>query len=108
MVDARGQVGVHTGAQCIAEAGAIAGEGFSVQANMMARASVWSAMANAFAAAKGELALRLLAALDAAEAEGGDIRGRQSAAIVIVRAHATGKPWLDRVRTSGSRYRTGR
>ena len=84
MVDAQGRVGVHTGRRCISEAGALAGEGFSAQANMMARASVWPAMANAFAAAKGELELRLLAALDAAEAEGGDIRGRQSAAILVV------------------------
>jgi len=93
MVDARARVGVHTGSLCIAEAGAVAGDGFSVQANMMRRASVWPAMANAFRAAQGELALRLLAALDAAEAEGGDIRGRQSAAILVVGPEPSDEPW---------------
>ena len=62
------------------------GDGFSAQANMMASADVWPAMAAAFEAAEGPLARRLLAALDAAEAAGGDVRGRQSAALLVVPA----------------------
>ena len=69
----------------------------SVQANLMDKPSVWPAMAKAYEAAKGDLAERLLAALDAAEAEGGDIRGRQSAAIVVVKARSSGRPWADRI-----------
>lgn len=83
-VDATGAVVVHTGARCIAEAGHRTGDGWSVQANMMTSPTVPDAMAEAFVTATGELAFRLLAALDAAEAAGGDIRGRQSAALVVV------------------------
>jgi uncharacterized Ntn-hydrolase superfamily protein len=97
MVDAHGQVAAHTGQFAIAEAGHITGDGFSVQANMMLKNSVWPAMAEAYRAAKGELVDRFLAALDAAEAEGGDIRGRQSAAILIVEAKSTGRPWVDTI-----------
>ena len=97
MVDANGQVAAHTGSLTIAEAGHIVGEGFSVQANMMLKNTVWPAMAEAYRGAKGELVDRLLAALDAAEAEGGDIRGRQSAAILIVEAKSTGRPWHDAI-----------
>ena len=96
MVDARGLVAAHTGARCIEAAGDQQGRGFSVQANMMANARVWPAMARAFESARGDLADRMLAALDAAQAEGGDIRGRQSAALVVVKAESTGKPWADR------------
>ncbi len=71
MVDAKGGVAAWTGKLCIPEAGQLAGDGFSVQANMMEQATVWPAMAKAFEAAKGKpLAERLLAALDAAEAGG--------------------------------------
>jgi len=73
------------------------GSGFSVQANLMDKPTVWPAMARAFASAKGDLADRMLAALEAAEAEGGDIRGRQSAALIVVRARSTGEPWNDRL-----------
>jgi uncharacterized Ntn-hydrolase superfamily protein len=97
MVDAEGRVGAHTGTMTIAEAGHVMGDGFSVQANMMLRATVWPAMAEAYKSARGDLVDRLLAALDAAEAEGGDIRGRQSAAILIVSGKNTGKPWSDKV-----------
>jgi uncharacterized Ntn-hydrolase superfamily protein len=97
MVDAEGRVAAHTGAMAIAEAGHIVGEGFSVQANMMLRPTVWPAMAEAYTSTKGELVDRLLAVLDAAEAEGGDIRGRQSAAILIVSAKNSGRPWHDTV-----------
>jgi uncharacterized Ntn-hydrolase superfamily protein len=91
VVDARGGVATHTGARCIPFAGDEQGEQFSVQANMMASPEVWPAMARAFAAAEGPLARRLVAALDAAEAAGGDVRGRQSAAVLVVPAE--GEPW---------------
>jgi uncharacterized Ntn-hydrolase superfamily protein len=97
MVDARGGVAVHTGTKCIAGAGHVTGRGYAVQANLMERETVWPAMARAFESARGTLAERMLAALEAAEAEGGDIRGRQSAAILIVRGQATGRPWVDRL-----------
>ena len=97
MVDANGQVAAHTGSTTIPEAGHLVGDGFSVQANMMLKNSVWPAMAEAYRSAKGELVDRLLAALDAAEAEGGDIRGRQSAAILIVEPKSSGRPWIDRI-----------
>lgn len=93
MLDARGRVSAFTGRSAIAAAGHLVGLHYSVQANLMANERVWPAMARAFEAAAGDLADRLLAALDAAQAEGGDIRGRQSAAILIVRAKATGRPW---------------
>ncbi|MCP3097590.1 DUF1028 domain-containing protein [Myxococcus sp. K15C18031901] len=96
MVDAQGRVAAHTGDRCIVAAGHVVGEGFSVQANMMERDTVWPAMAKAFREAKGDLAERMLAALEAAEAQGGDIRGRQSAALVVVSAKSTGRPWVDR------------
>jgi uncharacterized Ntn-hydrolase superfamily protein len=97
MVDAQGQVAVHTGARCIADAGHEAGEAFCVQANMMANRSVWTAMARAYREAYGDLAERLIVALEAGQAAGGDIRGRQSASIVIVAAAGTDRPWEDRV-----------
>jgi uncharacterized Ntn-hydrolase superfamily protein len=97
MVDARGQVATHTGRMAIPEAGGQAGEQYVVQANLMHKASVWPAMARAYESARGDLAERLLAALDAAEAEGGDIRGRQSAAILVVKAKSSGRPWSDKL-----------
>jgi uncharacterized Ntn-hydrolase superfamily protein len=97
MVDAHGGVAVHTGARCIAAAGHAKGNGYSAQANLMLRDTVWGAMSRAYESAPGDLADRLLAALDAAQAEGGDIRGKQSAAILIVRGTSTGKPWEDRL-----------
>ncbi|HEX7246920.1 MAG TPA: DUF1028 domain-containing protein [Actinomycetota bacterium] len=96
-VDASGAVGVHTGDDCIREFGHLAGEGFSVQANMMERDTVWTAMADAYRSAEGDLPDRLLAALAAAQAERGDIRGMQSAAMLVVEAEATGNEWDDRV-----------
>ncbi len=93
MLDARGQVAVHTGKRCIAEAGHESGEQFSVQANMMLINTVWPAMAAAYRNSTGDLAERLLAALDAAQAEGGDIRGKQSAAMLVVDGKTSEKPW---------------
>jgi uncharacterized Ntn-hydrolase superfamily protein len=90
-VDARGTVAAHTGTDCIAHAAHVTGAHHSCQANMMARDTVPQAMSAAFTAATGLLSERLLAALDAAEAEGGDVRGRQSAAMVVVPAE--GEPW---------------
>jgi uncharacterized Ntn-hydrolase superfamily protein len=97
MVDAQGRVAAHTGAQCIAAAGDHVGAQYSTQANMMLKPTVWDAMARAYESAKGDLTDRLLAALEAAEREGGDIRGRQSAAILVVSGTNTGRPWVDRV-----------
>lgn len=96
MVDRHGNVAVHTGESCIAEAGNLTGEGYSVQANMMLMDTVPSAMAAAYEASEGDLAERLLAALEAAQAEGGDIRGRQSAAILVVPGESAGAPWRER------------
>ncbi len=96
MVDAQGNVSAHTGASCIAEAGHVTGEGYSVQANLMEKSTVPGAMAAAYEAAEGDLAARLLAALDAAQAEGGDIRGMQSAALLVVPGETEGTPWRER------------
>ena len=92
VVDAAGRVGAHTGPKCIACAGHVTGQGVSCQANIMVSERVWPAMLKAFSAASdSSLTLRLLDALDAAEREGGDLRGRQSAAILVVPAE--GEPW---------------
>lgn len=96
MIDASGRVAAHTGAKCIESAGDHVGKNYSVQANLMASDRVWPAMSRAFESAKGDLADRMLAALDAAQSVGGDIRGRQSAAIIVVKGVSSGKPWADR------------
>jgi uncharacterized Ntn-hydrolase superfamily protein len=95
VVDARGGVAVHTGPDCIPRAGDATGPHWSCQANMMERETVPAAMSDAFAAARGPLGERLMVALEAAEAEGGDVRGRQSAAMVVVPAE--GEAWRARV-----------
>ena len=97
MVDARGRSAAHTGEHCIQMAGQIVGAGYTTEANLMEKDTVWGAMSRAFEAARGDLTDRLLAALDAAQAEGGDIRGRQSAAILVVAGQASGRPWADRL-----------
>lgn len=97
MIDAFGNQAVHTGRKCIRHAGHVSGDGFIVMANLMERPTVWEAMATAYRESEGELADRMLAALDAAQAEGGDIRGRQSAAIIIVSGDPTGIPFRDTV-----------
>jgi uncharacterized Ntn-hydrolase superfamily protein len=96
MVDARGGVAAYSGPGCIPDAGHLPGEQFSVQANMMANPAVWPAMKTAYEAADGDFVERLLQALEAAEAAGGDIRGRQSAALLVVAGAPSGKPWADR------------
>ena len=97
MVDAKGSVAAWTGPKCIEYAGGETGEGFSVQANLMGSAQVWPAMARAYREAKGDLADRLIAAIEAGQKAGGDIRGQQSAAIVVVRGTSSGQPWKDRL-----------
>jgi uncharacterized Ntn-hydrolase superfamily protein len=113
VIDANGDVATFTGAKDIVAAGGIAGNAsskdamkcgtlsvgrdFAVQANLMANDKVWPAMAKAYAESTGDLAERMLAALDAAQAVGGDIRGKQSAALIVVSAKSTGRAWQDRV-----------
>jgi uncharacterized Ntn-hydrolase superfamily protein len=97
MLDVHGHVASHTGKRCIYAAGNIVGENYSAQANLMEKPAVWPAMGKAFEATRGDLIDRLLAALEAAQREGGDIRGKQSAAILVVRAKSTGRPWADKI-----------
>ncbi len=97
MIDAQGHVAAHTGSKCIPAAGHFVGENFSVQANLMLNERVWPAMAEAYQNTSGDLANKMLAALEAAQAAGGDIRGKQSAAILIVSGTNTGRPWADRI-----------
>jgi uncharacterized Ntn-hydrolase superfamily protein len=97
MVDARGNASVFTGENCIQFAGHIVGDNYTVQANLMASATVPMAMVSAYETAKGELIDKLMAALEAAEKEGGDIRGKQSAAIVVVSGEPTGIDWKDKL-----------
>src|SRR3954469_1694309 len=117
-VDAQGRAAVWTGSHCVASAGDIVGgttndsqkidgapddgvihigENYTVEANMMINEKIWPAMDKAFRESKGDLADRMLAALDAAQAAGGDARGRQSAAIIVVKAKPSGKPWEDKI-----------
>jgi uncharacterized Ntn-hydrolase superfamily protein len=97
IVDAAGNVAAHTGSKCIQAAGHRLGDGFSCQANLMEKDTVWDAMAAAFEGTDAPLAERMMAALEAAEAEGGDIRGKQSAAMLVVAGTNTGRPWDDRI-----------
>jgi uncharacterized Ntn-hydrolase superfamily protein len=91
IVDAHGEVAAHPGEACMAFAGDVQAEAVSCQANIMATGEVWPAMLQAYAGAAGRLSARLIAVLNAAEAAGGDLRGRQSAAILVV--PAAGDPW---------------
>jgi uncharacterized Ntn-hydrolase superfamily protein len=93
LVDSAGRTAAHTGARCVPDAGQRAEPGVSAQANMMERPTVWSEMVAAYEAADGPFADRLLAAVDAAEREGGDLRGRQSAALLIVSGNRSERPW---------------
>lgn len=93
MIDAQGRVAAHTGERNIPAAGNATGRWYSVQANLMRSEAVWPAMAAAFEGTSGDLAARLLAALEAGEAAGGDIRGRQSAALMVVSGDASAQPW---------------
>lgn len=97
MIDAQGRVAAHTGSKDIQAAGHIVGKDYSVQANLMLNDKVWPAMSRAFENTKGDLAERMMAALDAAQEAGGDIRGRQSAALIVVTGKPTGQAWNDRI-----------
>jgi uncharacterized Ntn-hydrolase superfamily protein len=92
MVDVQGGVAVHTGEDCMQAAGHRLGTHYAAQANLMLRDTVWTAMGEAFERACGDLSERLLFALEAAEGEGGDIRGKQSAALLVVSSNRSGKP----------------
>lgn len=118
MIDTNGDVATFTGAHDIQAAGGTAGKAiapaqvacgssgggtfttgrdFAAQANLMSNDRIWPAMAKAFSSTTGDLADRLLAALDAAQSEGGDIRGKQSAALIVVKGKSSGKRWVDEV-----------
>jgi uncharacterized Ntn-hydrolase superfamily protein len=97
MIDAQGRVMAHTGARDIPAAGHIVGKNYSVQANLMLNDKVWPAMSKAFETSKGDLAERMMMALEAAQEVGGDIRGKQSAALIVVTGKPTGRAWSDRV-----------
>ncbi len=96
-VDATGRASAHTGSNCIPGAGHLTGDGYSVQANLMLTDDVPQVMAAAYEASRGRLAERLLATLEAAQNAGGDIRGRQSAALLVVRGAPSDEPWTDRL-----------
>ncbi len=97
VLDSKGNVAAYTGKNCIPDAGQKIGKDFSAQANLMLNDKVWDAMADAFENTKGPLAERLLTSLEAAENAGGDIRGKQSAAILVVKGKSTGEEWNDRL-----------
>lgn len=97
MVDTSGGTAAHTGARCVARRGDHADDQFVALGNMLASDAVVPAMAAAFAAATGDLADRLLAAMDAAEAAGGDARGRMSASLIVVSGEPAADPWAGRL-----------
>jgi uncharacterized Ntn-hydrolase superfamily protein len=97
ILDAHGRTAVHTGSRCVAAAGHAVGAQCCAQANMMAQATVWQAMVHAFETTAGQLADRLLAAMEAAEHEGGDVRGKQAAALIVVSGQPSGVAELDRL-----------
>lgn len=97
IIDNKGNVAAHTGKNCIDYADHIKGDNFSVQSNMMLNNKVSKAMSGAFEKNKGKpLAERMLLALEAAQSVGGDIRGKQSSAIIVVPGKSEGKPWDER------------
>ncbi len=96
VLDSKGRVVAYTGKKCIESAGDVQGKYFSAQANMMLNDKIWPAMAESFNHSKGTLAERLVVALEAAQKAGGDIRGKQSAALLVVSGKSTGKVWKDR------------
>jgi len=96
-IDVDGNSIAHTGSKCIVEAGHGYGKYFSVQANLMLKNTVWNVMEKTFRNTSGPLAERMVAALEAAQKEGGDIRGKQSAALLVVSGKASGKIWEDRL-----------
>ncbi|MDN5212853.1 DUF1028 domain-containing protein [Fulvivirgaceae bacterium BMA12] len=98
ILDKHGQIATHTGDLCIKFAGHIIGKDFSVQANMMLNDQVWPKMAQAYEAADSlPLAERVLQAMKGAQAAGGDIRGQQSASILVIKGVSENKPWDERL-----------
>ncbi len=97
IIDSKGNVASFTGKKCVQPAGNIVGDNFSCQANLMINDKVWPAMSEAFKKSTGPLAERMMAALEAGQKAGGDIRGKQSAAMLVVRGKSTGKVWEDRL-----------
>ena len=97
VLDAKGNTASYTGSKCIDAAGNIAGVNYSVQANLMLNDKVWGAMEKAFKDTKGPLAERMIASLEAAQMVGGDIRGMQSASIMIFKGKSTAEPWNDKL-----------
>jgi len=97
IVDSKGKSAAYTGSKCISGAGQVVGNNYSVQANMMLNDRVWGAMSRAFERSDGPLAERLITALQVAQNAGGDIRGKQSACLLIVRGTPTGNIWEDRL-----------
>jgi uncharacterized Ntn-hydrolase superfamily protein len=95
MVDAQGSAAAHTGSRCIEACGHQVGSGFSVQANMMVDEDVWPPMPRAYAQSRDDFPYRLVAALEGAQAAGGDLRGQQSAAILVAAAQPSDRPWED-------------
>ncbi len=97
MIDADGVVANHTGANAIAEFCNVTGENYAIQANLMWKPTVCSAMVSAFESAEGDLAERMMIALEAAQGEGGDMRGKQSAAVLVVSGDASEPAWGGRI-----------
>lgn len=97
VINIKGEAASFTGSRCVKDAGNIAGKGYSVQANLMKNDRVWPSMAETFEKRKGPLAERMLLALEEAEVCGGDLRGRQSAVLVVYRLKSSGHPWEDRI-----------
>ena len=100
VVDGQGRAAAHTGTECIPACGHLVRDGFSVQGNLLERDTCWPAMAAAYERGLAEgapFAERMLRAMEAAEAEGGDVRGRQSAAIMIVAAEPQTAAWRGRL-----------
>ncbi len=97
MIAADGKASAHTGNKCIQGAGHHVGENYSVQANLMLTETVWDVMAAAYEKAEGDLAERIMVSLEAAEAEGGDIRGKQSVALLVVSGDISQPAWGGRI-----------
>jgi uncharacterized Ntn-hydrolase superfamily protein len=97
MVDGTGTTAAHTGENAIREHCDLSGDGYTVQANLMWKPTVCTAMQRAYEGAEGDLAERLMVALEAAQEEGGDIRGKQSAAMLVVSGDERLPPWGGRI-----------
>jgi uncharacterized Ntn-hydrolase superfamily protein len=96
ILDKHGNTAVYTGKNCVSEAGFYKGRFFSTQANMVKDRNVWKEMAKAFETGQGSFEEKIVSALDAGQSVGGDIRGKQSACLLVVKATPTGKSWIDR------------